>query len=137
MYKKFRALVSIAVTSVYFRNQAKELNWEYRQKASDKAEQKRYNIYTSASFYKRIDRKWCFAKHDRNLDGQTTIIEDFVSLCNRQKWRSRKPRRTWENNTATSLSDNDTSDVDIKSECSESDTPLQYQFPLLWNLEKC
>ena len=35
-----------------------------------------------------------FAKHNKNLDRQITIIEDFVSLCNRQKRRSRKFRRT-------------------------------------------
>jgi len=70
------------------------------------------------------------AKHDGNLDRQVSIIEDFVSLCNRQERRPRKPRRTWGDGTATISSDDDRSDIDVKSECSESDAPLRCQFPL-------
>ena len=70
------------------------------------------------------------AKCNGNLDRQVLIVEDLVSLCVRQERRPRKPRRTWEESTATSLSDDDTSDVDIKLECSDSDTLPGCQFSL-------
>ncbi len=57
-------------------------------------------------------------KYDGNLDWQVSIIDDFVSLCNRQERRPRKPRRTWGDDTAT-ISSDDTSDIDVKSECSD------------------
>jgi len=70
------------------------------------------------------------AKCDGNLDQQISIVDDLVSLCTRQERRPRKPRQSWEDNTATSSSDDDTSDVDIKLKCSDSDAPLGCQFPL-------
>ncbi len=69
------------------------------------------------------------AECDGNLDRQISIVDDLVSLCTRQERRPRKPRRSWEDDTATSSSD-DSTDVDIKSECSDSDAPVGCQFPL-------
>ncbi len=63
-------------------------------------------------------------KYDGNLDRQVFIIDDFVSLCNRQERRPRKPRRTWGDDTAIISSDDDTSDI------AEPDAPLQCQFLL-------
>ena len=63
------------------------------------------------------------AKRDGNLDRQITIVDDLVSLCTRRERRPRKPRQSWEDDTATSSSD-DTTDVEIKSECSDSEVPL-------------
>jgi len=69
------------------------------------------------------------AKCDRNLDRQISIVDDLVSLCTRQERRPRKPRRSWEDDTATSSSDDNT-DVDIKSEYSDSEALVRCQFPL-------
>jgi len=69
------------------------------------------------------------AKCDGNLDRQISIVDDLVSLCNRQERRPRKPRQSWEDDTATNSSD-DSTEVDIKSECSDSDSPVGCQFPL-------
>ncbi len=41
--------------------------------------------------------------------------------CLRER-RPRKPRQLWEDDTSTSSSDDDTSDIEIKSECADSDT---------------
>ena len=68
------------------------------------------------------------AKCDGSLDRQITIVDNLVSLCTRRERRPRKPRQSWQDNTTTSSSDDDTSDVNIKSECSESDTPPGCQF---------
>jgi len=68
------------------------------------------------------------AKYDRNLDRQISIVDDLVSLCTRQERRPRKPRRLWEDNTVTGSSDD--TDVDIKSECSDSDVLVGCQFLL-------
>ena len=70
------------------------------------------------------------AKDDRNLDRRIAIVENFASLCTRRERRPRKPRQLWEDDTATSSSDDDKSDIDIKSEGSDSDMPLGCQFPL-------
>lgn len=67
------------------------------------------------------------AEYDGNLDRQISIVEDFVSLCTRQEKRPRKPRQTREDDNTTSSSD-ETTDMDIKSECSKSDAPLGDQF---------
>ncbi len=64
-----------------------------------------------------------------NLDRQISILEDLVSLCTRRERRPRKPRQSWEDDATTSSSD-DTTDVFIKSECSDSDAPLGCRFPL-------
>jgi len=69
------------------------------------------------------------AKAAGTLDRQISIVDDLVSLCTRQERRPRKPRQSWEDDTATSSSD-DSTDVDIKSECSDSDAPVGCQFPL-------
>ena len=69
------------------------------------------------------------AKCDENLDRQITIVDDLVSLCTRRERRPRKPRQSWEDDTATSSSDGST-DVEIKSECSNSEVPLGCQFPI-------
>jgi len=69
-------------------------------------------------------------KGDRAFEQQIAIVDDLASLCTRQERRLRKPRQSWEDNIATSLSDDNTSDVDIKSECSESDASVECQFPL-------
>jgi len=69
------------------------------------------------------------AKCDGNLDRQISIVDDLVSLCNRQERRPRKPRQSWEDDTATSSSD-DTGDVEIKSEWADSDAPVGCQLPL-------
>jgi len=69
------------------------------------------------------------AKCDRNLDRQISIVDDLVSLCTRQERRPRKPRQSWEEDTATSSSD-DSTDIDIKMERSDSDAPIGCQFPL-------
>ncbi len=67
---------------------------------------------------------------ERALERQITIVDDLASLCTRQERRLRKPRPLWEDSTATSSSDDETSDVDIKPEYSQSDAPLGCQFPL-------
>jgi len=66
------------------------------------------------------------AKCDGNLDRQISIVDDLVSLCTRQERRPRKPRRSWEDDTATSSSD-DTTDVEIKSEFSDSNRNRQFR----------
>lgn len=69
------------------------------------------------------------AKCDGKLDRQISIVDDLVSLCTRQERRLRKPHRQREDDTATSSSD-DTTDMEIKPECSDSDVPAGHHFPL-------
>ncbi len=69
-------------------------------------------------------------KGDRAFEQQIAIVNDLASLCTRQERRPRKPRQLWEDDTATSSSDDGTSDVDIKPEYSESDAPIGCQSPL-------
>lgn len=69
------------------------------------------------------------AKWNEDLDRQISIVDDFVSLCTRRERRPRKPRQSWEDDTTTSSS-GDTTEVEIKSECSDSEVPLACQFPL-------
>ena len=68
-------------------------------------------------------------KCDGNLDRQIIIVDDLASLCTRRERRPRKPCQSWEDGTTTSSSGN-TTDVDIKSECPDSEVPLGCQFPL-------
>jgi len=63
-----------------------------------------------------------------NEKGRALKATWSLSLCTRQE-RPRKPRQSWKYNTATSSSDDDTPDVDIKLECSDY-APLGCQFPL-------
>jgi len=70
-----------------------------------------------------------FAKCNGKLGRQISIVDDWVSLCTRQERRLRKPHRQRKNDTATSSSD-DTTDMEIKSECSDSDVSAGHYFPL-------
>lgn len=70
------------------------------------------------------------AMDDRNLDRQIAVVDDFASLYTRQERRPQQSRQSWEDDTATSSSDDDTSDVEIKSECSDSDKLLPRPSPL-------
>ncbi|KAG8531641.1 uncharacterized protein KY384_003272 [Bacidia gigantensis] len=69
------------------------------------------------------------AECDGNPDRQISIVDDLVTLCTRQERRLRKPRRSWEDDTANSSSDDNT-DMEIKSEYSGSDVPAGHHFPL-------
>ena len=90
----------------------------------------KYNFEERARIARAVFDPPSSAKSDGNLDRQVSMIDDLASLCTRQERRPRKPRRTWEDDTAISSSDDDTSDVDVKSECSVSDLPPRCQFPL-------
>ncbi len=76
------------------------------------------------------------AKSDGNLDRQIFIVNDLISLCTRRERRPRKPRRSWQDDVTTSSSDV-TIDIDIKPECSDSDAPLECQFPLQCQPSQC
>ncbi|KAL9613096.1 MAG: hypothetical protein Q9167_002353 [Letrouitia subvulpina] len=71
-----------------------------------------------------------------DLDRKITLVDDLVSLCTRRERRSWKHRQSWEDNTATSSSENIT-DIENKSERSNSEVPLKYQFPLRCRPSQC
>ena len=70
------------------------------------------------------------AKAGGNLERQIAVVDDMISLCTRQERRPRKPRQSWDEKTATSSSDDDISDTNVKSECSDPDTSMTDQVPL-------
>ena len=70
------------------------------------------------------------ARCDNNLDRQISIVDDLVSLCTHQERRLRKPRQSWEDDTAISSSNENTSNMEIKWEYSDPEAPLECQFPL-------
>ena len=64
------------------------------------------------------------AKDAGNLDRQIAVVDHFALLYTRRERHPWEPRQSWEDNTAISSSDDDTSDVDIKSESSDCDALL-------------
>ena len=77
------------------------------------------------------------AKDGGNLDRQIAIIDDFISLCARRERCPRKLRQLWENNIATTSSDNNTPDIYIKLECSDSDSLPRYESLLQYQRFQC
>ena len=71
-----------------------------------------------------------FVKPDENLERQIVIVDDLISLCTRQERRPRKSRRSWEDKMMTNSSDDDMSDANVKSECTDIDTSITDQVPL-------
>ncbi|KAI4209059.1 MAG: hypothetical protein LQ351_007980, partial [Letrouitia transgressa] len=71
-----------------------------------------------------------------DLDRKITLVDDLVSLCTRRERRSWKHRQSWEDNTATSSSEN-IINIENKSERSNSEVPLEYQFPLRCRPSQC
>ena len=67
------------------------------------------------------------AKPGGNLERQIAVVDDLISLCTRQERRPRKPRQSWKDKTATDSSDDDISDTEIKSECSDIETSITGQ----------
>lgn len=77
-----------------------------------------------------------FVNCDENLDRRIFIVDDLISLCTRQERRPRKSRQSWKNNIVTSFS-NDSTDMNIKSECSNFDVPIGCQFSLQCRSFQC
>lgn len=77
-----------------------------------------------------------FVNCDENLDQRIFIVDDLISLCTRQERRSRKSHQSWKNNIVTSFL-NDSTDMNIKSKCSNFNVSIECQFSLQCRSFQC